>query len=295
MAYLMFIGFDNSARLFRNAYYFEYRGIRFKLIQNDCRKWCDVLVTILPNFRDQVAQDKVYSVASEFLSALSWENKSLVTIQNLGGRGCRDSQKLRSAKSQFRAYPRIPFQGYHVGYDISSLPQIENDEQRTALLLYRDALSSNHHYLAFLFFWQILEVCGTNPIQWVDKTIQARPTQLALHDIQALQCGSLSVGNYLNDECRNAIAHIKRRPGSRKLLLDSAADVTRIAISTRAAKALAEFYIKNALGLTKRLHLVRKNGRGFPFYADDKYLRTHGCKIAYNKTLSDVLNKKRWK
>ena len=292
----MFIGFDNSSRLCRNTYYFEYREIRFKLIQNDCRKWCDVLATIIPHLGDVVAENNVYSIASEFLCALSWENSSRVTIQNLGGRGCQDNQTLRKAKCQFFVFPLIAFPGYHVGHNISSLPQIETDEQRTALLLYRDASSSNHNYLAFLFYWQILEVGGTDAIGWVDKIIKARPPQLKLshHDIQNLPTGTLSVGNYLYDDCRNAIAHIRRRPGKRKLLLDSASDTARIAISTRIVKALAEFYIENELGLTKRLWLVRKRS-GFPFYADEEYLCRHGCKMAYKEMSYEAIKRKKWK
>jgi hypothetical protein len=37
MPYLMHIAFDNSRRLPRHIYYFEYAGVRFKLIQNEAR------------------------------------------------------------------------------------------------------------------------------------------------------------------------------------------------------------------------------------------------------------------
>ena len=50
MAYLMHIGFDNSARFWKNVFYFEYKGVRFKLIQNNNREWCNVLLTIVKRF-----------------------------------------------------------------------------------------------------------------------------------------------------------------------------------------------------------------------------------------------------
>jgi hypothetical protein len=285
MAGLMFIGFDNSWRLRRNIYYFEYRSVRFKLIQNNCRKWQDVLITILSDFHDASIRDKIYAIASEFLCALSWENKSRVTIQNLGSRSCPNNQRLRKTKCQFFDFPRIAFPGHYagIGYDISSLPHIETDEQRTALLLYRDALSSNNNYLSFLFYWQILEVGGTNAIGWTDKIIRKRPPQLKLsrHDIQSLPSGTTSVGNYLYNDCRCAIAHIRRKPGERKLLLDSASDAARVAVSTRIVKDLAELYIENHLGLTRRLWLVRKNSRAFPVYVDEEDMRRHGFHLAY--------------
>ncbi|GAI13342.1 unnamed protein product, partial [marine sediment metagenome] len=152
MAYLMHIGFDNSRRLWKDVYYFEYRGIRYKLIQNNIKKWCDVLLTILPDSNDRKAQDDLYINASEFLSALSWENNSLVKVHNLGGAGIPDNFKLRNAKCRCYSFPRVPFSGHIVGYDISCIPEIETEEQRDALVLFREASSSNNDYLAFLFF-----------------------------------------------------------------------------------------------------------------------------------------------
>ncbi len=98
MAFLMHIGFDNNNRLYKNIYYFEYKGIRFKLIQNNIRKWCDVLLTIIPGHNNSKAENKAYILASEFLSALSWSNNSLVKAQQLGGE--RNSRKFPVEKSK---------------------------------------------------------------------------------------------------------------------------------------------------------------------------------------------------
>ena len=283
----MSIGFDNSSRLCRDTWYFKYREVPFKLIQNNCRKWSDVLLTILPGTRDGAAQDRVYAIASEFLSAVCWQNHSRVMMEPLGGMSCPDTFSLSNAKCQTFSFPRIAFPGKTSGHDISVLPQIETAEQRTALLLYRDAMSSNHGYLSFLFYWQILETKGSNPIQWVDEMIDAHLSELGLSSENGrdLPANGQSVGNYLNDDCRNAIAHIKRYPGKRELLLDSAADALRIARSTDLVRKLAEFYIRNNLSLTKRLHLVRTNGRGFPFYVDVDGPRTQSFKMAYKRLL----------
>jgi len=48
--------------------------------------------------------------------------------------------------------------GHSVGYDINRIPEIETEEQRDALVLFREASSSNNDYLAFLFFWQVIEI-----------------------------------------------------------------------------------------------------------------------------------------
>jgi hypothetical protein len=43
MDYLLQVCFDNSRRLSRRSYLFEFKGTQFKLLQNDPRKWADQL------------------------------------------------------------------------------------------------------------------------------------------------------------------------------------------------------------------------------------------------------------
>lgn len=184
MAYLMHIGFDNSCRLCRNVYYFEYKGVKFKLIQNNNRKWRDTLLTIIPGRNNEEAKDRAYITASEFLSALSWENNSLVKLGHAGGRGISENFQLRRAKCSIRSLPRIPCQGYSIGYDICRIPQIENEEQNNALLLFRQASSSNNDYLSFIFFWQILEIGKNDPIGWINKARRKHRNKLRISNDQ---------------------------------------------------------------------------------------------------------------
>jgi hypothetical protein len=50
MAFLMNIAFDNTVRLQRRTYLFEYKGFRFKLVQDDPRRYHDHMLTILPRW-----------------------------------------------------------------------------------------------------------------------------------------------------------------------------------------------------------------------------------------------------
>ena len=43
MSGLVQIGFTNSVRFFDRVQYFEFEGVRFKLIQNDPTRFCDVV------------------------------------------------------------------------------------------------------------------------------------------------------------------------------------------------------------------------------------------------------------
>ncbi|MDP2652216.1 MAG: hypothetical protein Q8O94_03700 [bacterium] len=79
MNYLLQIGFDNSHRLSRKEYFFEYRGVRFKLVQRNPRKWSDALLTIVPEMNG-AANELAFARAAEFLSALGWQNHSMVAF-----------------------------------------------------------------------------------------------------------------------------------------------------------------------------------------------------------------------
>ena len=108
MALLMHLGFDNARRLKRTTYYLQYRDIRFKLIQNNPRKWSDVLLTLVPQ-NDKVLQEQAFVAAGEFLSALSWQNSSPIFVRNLGGFGVRDSSLLRESRCRIFSPPSAGF------------------------------------------------------------------------------------------------------------------------------------------------------------------------------------------
>ena len=297
----MRIGFDNSSRLCRDVYYFEYKGIRFKLIQNNIRKWCDVLFTIIPGRNNEEAKNKAYITASEFLSALSWENNSRVTVHPPGGASIRENYQLRQAKSCGSDLPRIPCCGaLTVGYDICRIPEIETEEQKNALIIFREASSSNNDYLALLFFWQILEIGNGDAIGWINKTYRKKRNKIRLSNNQfkRLPLNGKKLGNYFYHDCRNAIAHIfKRRAGKVRLKLDTLANNTRIAVSTWAIKEFARFYIVDKLKLQKHMYLVRRYGRygrGFPVFISEREWEKIPWPIAYKKLTLDQMRKKRW-
>ena len=184
MPYLMIIGFDNSSRLAKRVYYFKYKETRFKLIQTE-RKWTDVLLSIIDNDRDQTAQERVFANAAEFLTALSWENNSLVKFKYQGGRGLKEGLTLRQAQNSIRSFPETPFIGFTVGYNLTTIPKIETNEQRVALTLYREAKSSNNVYLSFLFYWQVLEVGKGDAVGWVNKSyVKRRPEFFSEFDLK---------------------------------------------------------------------------------------------------------------
>jgi len=270
----MHICFDNSSRLQRRIYYFEYRGVRFKLIQNKLGKWSDVLLTITP-LNDRSAQEDSYSAAGEFLSAFSWHNSSNVSLSSCGGIGRPKSFKLRQATCHIFTYPKTSFSRYSFGYQISPIPEVENEDQRLALALFREARSSNKLFLSFLFYWQVMEVGGGEPIGWINKVYYASPRKIHIDrdTIKQLPLAGQKLGNYLYDHWRNAIAHIRRRRGRKTFVFDVEEENRRLAIATIIVERFSEYYIREALKLQKRLHIVRKGGGRFPVFVKEVSLR----------------------
>jgi hypothetical protein len=297
MAYLMHIGFDNSRRLIKRIYYFQYKGIRYKLIQHKSRKWCDVLLTIVRRENNEQAKNLAYITASEFLSALSWQNNSRVTIHNIGGCGIHENYQLRNARCSMYSYPRIPFQGHVIGCGINVIPEIETQDQRDALTLFREASSSNNDYLSFLFFWQILEVGKGDPVGWINKSWRKNRNKIRISkdEFSRLPLKGKNPGHYFYDDCRNAISHIhSRRSGKVKIALDTPIDNTRIAISSCVIKEFARFYIEDKLKLKKSMYLLRKYGKGFPTFVSEDDVKQFPSSIAYQTPPFGQLQLKPW-
>ncbi len=78
------------------------------------------------------------------------------------------------------------------------------------------------------------------------------------------------LGEYLRDEGRDAIVHIRRKPGKKKLEFDKTKERHRIYTGTRIVQNVAEYYIENHLKLDKQLYLKRKGKRGFPTFVSSE-------------------------
>ena len=86
------------------------------------------------------------------------------------------------------------------GHNLSAIPDIENELQRKALILFREARSSNKVWLSFLFYWQIMEIGGGNPIQWVNNTYyKKRNIYINQEELRQLSLGNRRIGEYFQD------------------------------------------------------------------------------------------------
>jgi len=191
---------------------------------------------------------------------------------------------LRQANTQWTGPPGVPYRGHALGFDIDPIPAIQTPEQRQALAMLREALSSNNPLLSFLLCWQVLEVGGTNAVSWVNKTWSRPPSGFRVPnaDIQKLPLAGKKLGEYLSDDCRGAVAHIRRETGRRALRFDNIEEVARLAFSARVVRCFARQYGEQHLGLDKKMYLVRKGGRGFPEYVEESLLHLSSFHSAYS-------------
>lgn len=269
MPYLMHIAVDNPFRLKKRINYFSYRGTRFKFIQNDGRRWSDVLVTLVDSMSGPGVQIAL-AAAGEFVSALAFHFDVGMTVRHVGGPGKPKSFRLRSARCQVRRFPELPFRGNIRGHSLATIANVETAEQRAALTLYREAQSSNKPALSILWNWQVMEVGGGNAVSFVNRTAKkdhAARAEVA-DEIKGLAAPINRLGEHLEEEFRHAIAHIRRKPGRKALKFDDDEESTRLYRGSSIIRHFARLYIQRELGLNSNRYLVRKRGRGFPSYED---------------------------
>jgi len=283
MPLLMNIAIDISARLSRRVSYFEYKGIRFKLVQNDPRRHSDILLTLV-DLNDTSAQDRAYAAAAEWLSAVAWENGSYAAIRDTTSFGVRPPTTLRQCRPRVLTHPEIHFGAGLRGQDILVIPNVETEEQRIALALIREATSSNKVWLAILFYWQILEVAGTDAVAWVNR-VYYRDQKVHVDEflVKGLDLRGRRMGECFQEEGRHAIAHIRRKPGRRVLRFDEKPEIRRLNTTAHVLGKFAAHYIRTELRLARRMHLVRRRGRGFPIYVDEETLNHGRWTSAYRR------------
>jgi hypothetical protein len=120
-----------------------------------------------------------------------------------------------------------------------------------------------------------MEIRDNDPVGWIDDTVGQHPLVLASSNIALsdLPLQGRSLGQYLLEDCRHAIAHIRRKPGRKPLRFDDEEENGRLWRSAQVTQELARHYIGSELGVIERLYLVRPHEGGFPRYLDEATIR----------------------
>lgn len=270
--YLVHIPFTSTSRLVKPTHLFSYKGQAFKITRTRKSNYADNLLTIVENEKD-IAH--AATTAAEFFSALAWQTQGNIHFGNPTWARNGRIRDLKSAQASIFDFARIPPGREIGGYSISNIPYIENEDQRLALALYREAGAANNDYLQFLFYWQTLYV-GTGRKPW-DAANKALKDIKDKTWIRQLELNGKTIGDYFRDDCRDAIAHVMRKPGQTKIDFDDPVDRKRIWLSAKAVKAFAHHHIVEVLALKKTLYLFKEKPGLIPAYmpadqANGKYV-----------------------
>lgn len=270
--YILHLALSNHARFDRSSYLMEYSGVRFKLIQQRGWKLADHLLTIIPDISPQTKQ-YAFQVGQELINLLSWELRSPMQLSETGARSCHIGTRLSQARPSMYKFIEILFEGNYANNSPSIIPAVNNKHQRLALGLFREARSSNNIYHAFLFYWHVIDTGRESGTEVVNRILGTHKLIKIREEIARLSLCEQSIGKYLWENMRNAIAHIQRKePELKHLDLSNLEDRNEMVIATHIVRRIAETYIEHDLGVGKhQLYLMRKGRNGFPTYVDPQY------------------------
>lgn len=281
--YLFHICFD-SPGIFRKNMYFNYEGVDFKLIKGT-NGYQEVLCCIIdierssgPDFDRKVS--KIWEIALRFLSCLGWELNIGIRSCFYGGRGWgKEYGRLSSVKRETCIRMPRKWRSHRFNH-VLKLPKIDNKYKAHALSLFREAKAANSLYYKFLCNWKILEIYSKKekevsgktkkPIDWINKTIKENKWILRdAHFEEKLLCKKL-IGEYLYEECRNAVAHVMPKY---KLKPDSGESLMRVHIANNVIELLVDIFMKKDLGIQfsredtgNYLFLKKKKGKAIPVF-----------------------------
>jgi hypothetical protein len=210
--YILELALSNHARLDRPSFLLEYRDIQFKVVQERGWKWADHLITITPDLSPESKQI-AFDTGQELLNLLSWQLRLPMQLSEAGSGLFNKDIRLSQIRPRMRVFKDILFGGHYVNNSPSLIPNINDEHQKLALGLFREARASNNDYHLFLFFWHVIESGGEDGDKVIERLSNLGMVHWVNDDIAKLSLGGNTLGNHLKENIKNAIAHIKRLSG----------------------------------------------------------------------------------
>lgn len=138
-----------------------------------------------------------------FCSALSWSERSGLSILAWGGGNLPRPIGIRRGRI-VRNF-----------LDSEHLPLTKTTEERAAIALYREGVSLDNPFYAFLSLYKVISVLlpnGKRRGAWITDALNRLDDNRAKERCEELRDSDIDVGLYLFEECRNAIAHAEQEP-----------------------------------------------------------------------------------
>lgn len=211
-----------------------------------------------------------------YCSCLAWERRAAIIVDGGGGYGTTKELTIRKVRRVDVTLRTMPVMTYSLS--IERIPYVYNRDQEDAIGLYREAFVSNSPFYKFLCLWNILNIPTRKTeliIQWINETLQNKKSRIFPNNyINKLEKKSINIGGYLDEECRDAIAHIRRRqPNRTHIDPNNAEDYSRIASSAYLLEDLVRIYIREALKLNENQFLFKLKQRDIPEYLTEREMR----------------------
>jgi len=190
----------------------------------------------------------------ELASALAWVEHGAVTIESWGG-----------GSHPFRIGKRIGGQITAAKFQIDYLPAPAEKNQKLALAMYHEGTSLVHVHVAysFLSFYKIVNlvsgITGKEQIAWINSNTGAIGNHRTSERLKQLQKDGHSIGEYIYQSCRCAIAHAG---DPRNPVIDphDIEDQKRLYADLPLVIALAQVALEKELGI-KSTHTVYNEHR----------------------------------
>jgi hypothetical protein len=138
-----------------------------------------------------------------FCSALSWSEKSGLSILAWGGGNLPRPIGIQRGRV-IRSF-----------LDAEHLPLTKTSEEKAAIALYREGVSLENPFYAFLSLYKVISVLlpkGKARGVWITNALDRLDDHRAKERLEVLRNNKIDVGLYLFKECRNAIAHAEQEP-----------------------------------------------------------------------------------
>lgn len=138
-----------------------------------------------------------------FCSALSWRERAGLSIVAWGGGSLPRPIGVRMGRV---------ITNY---LEAEQLPVTTTSEEGAALALYREGVSLDNPFYAFLSLYKVISVAiprGKERSAWISDALDRLDDHQARERRDALRSSGTDIGLYLWNECRNAIAHAEKQP-----------------------------------------------------------------------------------
>lgn len=138
-----------------------------------------------------------------FCSALSWQQEGGLSVIAWGGGNLPRPVGVSMGRAITDFLPA------------DRLPVAKTDQERAGLALYREGISLDNPFYAFLSLYKVISVLFPNGKErgtWIADTLDRLDSRRAEERRDQLRAESRDVGLYLRDECRHAVAHAESTP-----------------------------------------------------------------------------------